>query len=292
MRRSYFVANPEETINLLREELWEARHTLCDSLPEQVQKVLRTYYDCVTLEDTYAWLHDVADDLIDLAEPLPRGHFHLGDRACCPLCGDGSSTPYEEGFALPEGLRMHLEGKGNARQCSILKQMWGLAQYHWDGTFHPRGTKAHEDMQAQLKLRRNKEVQFLVSPYLPPRLNNEGMYPGQVRDAKSLAATETRLAAMGFQSSTQERVRSYTKETANAVVYADPRKQRAISFTVVLKPVRSELRRWESRRVPVRHFGMPDSWKRDLEKKLDEAFSEAVKELMPMAVLKLVQTVG
>lgn len=290
MRRAYFVADPEKTIERLRQELWEARYTLYDSLPEQVQKVLSTYHDCVTVEDTYAWLHDVADDLIDLAEPLPRGHFHLGDRARCPLCGDGSSTPYEEGFALPEGLRMHLEGKGNARQCSILKQMWGLAQYHWDGEFHPRGTKAHEDMQAQLKLRRSKEVQFLVNPYLPPRLNNEGMYPGQVRDAKALASADARLAEMGFQSEKVAGVRSYIKETSNAAVYADPRKKGAISFTVALKPIRNDLRRWESRRIPLHHFGVPDGWKRDLERKLDEMFAEAVKQLMPE--LKLVQAAG
>jgi hypothetical protein len=172
---------------------------------------------------------------------------------------------------------MHLEGKGNARQCSILKQMWGLAQYHWDGEFHPRGTKAHEDKQAMLKSRRSKEVQFLINPYVPPRLKDEGMYPGQVRDAKALASADARLVEMGFQSVTVEGVRSYIKETSNAAVYADPRKKGAISFTVALKPIRNDLRRWESRRIPLHRFGVPDGWKRDLERKLDETVAEAVK---------------
>ena len=45
---------------------------------------------------------------------------HFGQRATCPLCGD---TPQDErsGFAWPEGLSRHLEGRGNVHPCPVIE---------------------------------------------------------------------------------------------------------------------------------------------------------------------------
>lgn len=288
MRRASLTTRDfsEETIRRLKDELFEARHAVIELMSPGVRSVLDSHYRCVSAEDTYAWFEDVMDDLIELAEALPPVPFYFGQRANCPLCGCGPNSPYDEGFALPEGLRMHLQGKGNARQCSAMKAALALARSHWDDKFHPRWSPEHEAAQAKVKARRGKEIQYLISPHVAPRLLDEGLYPGQVRSLEGLNWAETRLVELGFQSSTKAKVRAYILETPNAAVYADPRQTGAISFAVLLKPIQEGLRRWEIRRIPVGGFRIPDGWKKDLESKLEAAIAASVKELLPP--LKLV----
>lgn len=288
MRRSTYrpVSDHEATIRRLKGDLWEAQFTVLEMLPEDVNSVLHSYRDCASIEDTHVWLYDVADDLIAFAKPLASVHPMFGRRGNCPLCGRGSNSPYDEGFALPEGLRMHLQGKGNAARCSIIKMALGLARHDWDERFHPPLSREHEALQAELKARRAKELQYLINPYVMPFLIDEfGRYT-PTRSAAAIELAEQRLTEMGFLATTKGRVRTYTKETQNAVAYADPRVARAIAFAVVLKPIQDGLQRWEIRRIPVEHFSIPDGWKKGLEKKVDEAIDAAVKKLMP--ALKLV----
>ncbi|WP_431107551.1 hypothetical protein [Variovorax paradoxus] len=276
----------EELIRRLKDELFEARHAVIELMPPAVRSVLDSHYRCVTAEDTYTWFEDVVDDLIELAEVLPPVPFYFGQRANCPLCGCGPDSPYDKGFALPEGLRMHLQGKGNARQCSAMRAAFGLARSHWDEKFHPRWSPEHEAAQAKVKARRGKEIQYLISPHVAPRLVDEGMYPGQVRDAESLAWAEARLVELGFQYQAETRVRAYIRETPNACVYADPRQSGSISFAVLLKPIQKGLSRSEGRRVPIGSFRILDGRKKDLENKFAAEVASAVKELAPP--LKLV----
>jgi hypothetical protein len=207
----------------LEDELFEARHAVIELMPPAVRRVLDSHYHCVTIEDTCAWIDDAYDDLAELAEVLPPVPFYFGERANCPLCGRGPDSPYDKGFALPEGPRMHLQGKGNARQCFAMKAGEGLARSQWDRKFHPRWSPEHEAMQAKLKLRRSKEAHYLISPHVAPRLLDEDLYPGQVRSSESLAWAEARFAELGFQVSMKTKVRAYTWETSSAVAYADPR---------------------------------------------------------------------
>lgn len=276
----------EEVIRRLKDDLFEARHAVIELMTPAVRNVLSSHYHCVTIEDTYMWMEDVCDDLAELADVLPPVPFYFGERANCPLCGRGPDSPYDKGFALPDGLRMHLQGKGKAHQCSVMRAAEGMARSYWDGKFHPRWSPEHEAMQVKLRQRRGKEIQYLISPYVAPRLLDEGLYLGQVRSPESLIWAEARLADLGFQASTKSKVRAYTREALNAVVYADLRQTKEISFTVLLKPIREGLRRWEIRQLPVGSFRILDGWKNDLEGKVEAAIAASVKELLPP--LKLV----
>ena len=288
MKRAPYSARDlsAEAIRRLEDELFEARHAVLELMAPAVRKVLDSHYHCVTIEDTEWWMEDVCDDLVELADVLPPVPYYFGKRGNCPLCGDGPDSPYDKGFALPEGLRMHLQGKGKARQCSAMKAAAGLARSYWDREFHPRWSPEREAMQVKLKLRRTKEVQYMVSPYVVPRLLDEGLYPGQVRSAENLVWAEARLLELGFLSSTKTKVRAYIRETSNAIAYADPRQTGAISFAVLLKPIQEGLRRWEIRRIPVGSFRILDGWRKDLGAKVEAAFAASVKELLPP--LKLV----
>jgi hypothetical protein len=121
-----------------------------------------------------------------------------------------------------------------------------------------------------------------LNPYVPAQLIDEdrGM-GGRGRDVASWKWVENRLSELGFQASQNKKILGYTKDTANAVVYADPRKDGLISFMVVLKPVKMDLNRWERRKIPAGSFSISDRWKNDLLHKLDMAIAVAIKDLLP-----------
>jgi hypothetical protein len=45
--------------------------------------------------------------------------FQFRERLLCPICLDRPDM-YAEGFLWPEGLRRHLDGWGNQRQCPVM----------------------------------------------------------------------------------------------------------------------------------------------------------------------------
>lgn len=264
----------------LREDLWCARHTIIGLMPDAAKRILESYSDCVTTDDVDLWVRCIAADLIDLATPIQPA-AKGSQRGHCPLCGDEARTPYERGFALPEGLRMHLEGKVNSRQCPVVEAARGLAEEDWDQKFGTRGAE-RDARRLQTEARRRSEPQYLIHPYLPARLSDEGpsMFE-RPRDAKALELAVSRLSAMGFRATKNGRLRAYTKETPNAAVYADPRMDRFISYLVFLKPVEEELDFWEQRRVPSRAFRIPDTRVNDLEQFVDREIAKAVRDLSP-----------
>src|SRR5688572_12706949 len=115
--------SPDDEIRKLRSELYSARRTIVDLMPDKISQLLGDYYRCDTRIDLHRWHGEVIDAIVEMASPLAGlrdSYFHAPRaRAYCPLCGDGSQGPYEEGFALPEGLRRHLAGWGNCRQCRV-----------------------------------------------------------------------------------------------------------------------------------------------------------------------------
>lgn len=131
MKPRGLTANNE--IHRLRDALNTARRAVLGLMPEQVRKVFETGYDCESSDDMYLWEQNVIAKLLDLARPRPAGemgkHFSSTERAYCPLCGSSAQSIYEgEGFAFPDGLRRHLEGSCNARQCSVFAVIAGYYQ--------------------------------------------------------------------------------------------------------------------------------------------------------------------
>lgn len=273
-------ARPVEdpVVRSLRDDLWYARHTVVALMPEEAKTILESYYHCVTVEDTETWVRGIADDLLALAVLLPE---QRSERARCPLCGSGAQTAYAEGFALPEGLRMHLEGKVNSRQCPVVEAARGLAEGSWTRDFGERGAARHAHDLAK-QSRRRTETQYLIHPYKAARLLDEGRSMAQqVRDAAGIDWAVERLLGLGFRITRGQRLRAFTKETGNAAVYADPRMKGAIAFVAVLKPLNDELSYMQRRRAPFRQFQISDARKHGVEQVLDREIAEAVRALSP-----------
>jgi len=111
-RTTYFeYINPyEEKIKDLQNELDDTRYTVISLMPEEVKKVLRSYYSC-DRKETHLWSDRTAKKIIEFAKILsPEEGSYYSERAYCPLCGDSSSSYDAVGFSIPEGLYRHLVG--------------------------------------------------------------------------------------------------------------------------------------------------------------------------------------
>ena len=70
-----------------------------------------------------AWLRQVTENIISKFENDPSilEDYFSQKFANCPLCNRGSSTPYQSGFKLSEGLRRHLLGTHHSsNQCFFM----------------------------------------------------------------------------------------------------------------------------------------------------------------------------
>jgi hypothetical protein len=75
----------------------------------------------------YQWLGTAIDHVIAQTRPIPG---QSTPRAYCPLCGEGAQSLVigYDGYALPDGLRRHLGGMGNARSCRVMDVVRTLAR--------------------------------------------------------------------------------------------------------------------------------------------------------------------
>jgi hypothetical protein len=158
-----------------------------------------------------------------------------------------------------------------------------MAKRHWDGEFGgPLGSDGRREYEAQIARRRQIETQYLVNPYRAPRLIDEGLgMARKPRPAESLQWAKERLLEMGFEESMRKRTASYIKDYPLAVVYADPRHDDAIRFTIIPKPVMKDPPKHRQRSQPVGRYQIPDRWKIDLAPKLQAAVENSVKNLLP-----------
>jgi hypothetical protein len=123
-----------EEVRELRSDLWTVRYSMLQLMRPELEALLTSFFSLKATDKPYRWADELVEKLLDHAKPRPSremgGVSSSSDRALCPLCGGGSDNPHgEEGFAFPEGLRRHLSGSYNARQCVITKAAIDLA---WD----------------------------------------------------------------------------------------------------------------------------------------------------------------
>lgn len=250
-------------IQRLEDDLYTARHTIISLMPDNVQSLLQGYYRCETREESYTWKRELVSELIALAEPIPEyvDSPWFGQRAFCPLCGDGAMSGYQRGFGLSEGLRRHLTGWGNTRRCRVMEAVLGLARDYWDRKFAKQEAAEREAESERLKQRRQTETMFQLGPKNPPQLVDEQLYRGTPRNNEELQWAEQRLVDIGFQVQVNGRIKAYTQEHDKHVVYADPRAKGRIEFYVY--PKHQKPRRTRFRRS----FYMLDTWKHDLKGK-------------------------
>lgn len=281
-------------IRSLREDLYFALELLADSLPAQIREVLRSYRDVVSLDESRGWLYYIAEAIVPFAQVVPRGPYDLVDRAPCPLCGGlPQSFGDTQGFAVPTGLAAHLRGHGNAQQCEFTRLFLAAAHRDWAERFGgPGGSVARDQYERQMETRRGEEVQFQVNPYRSARLIDEGCYAGLVRKPPGMTWAEARLKAMGFKKTVDRKVVSFIKEYPRAVVYADPRKEGGLDFVIAAKPLDLNKPRWSIWSRPVKTYFVPDRWKNDLVKKLDDAVDAAVLPAPPVPTAQILKFPG
>jgi hypothetical protein len=118
----------------LREQLEEARQALVDIVSDEARALIEGYYRVGSRRELYSWEHGVVEQLLELADAEAFDSV-MGARACCPLCGRGSSAVGPEGFSMPEGLRRHLAGHGHVQRCSVLHAAMVLARGYFDRKF-------------------------------------------------------------------------------------------------------------------------------------------------------------
>jgi hypothetical protein len=101
-------------------------------LPFEVAFLLKSGTECKSYDEFCRWDGEIIEQILALAEPDPEitSPFSLSERAYCPLCKDGGSALYEKGFALPIGLKRHLEGYGSMRRCVVFNAARRMALEH------------------------------------------------------------------------------------------------------------------------------------------------------------------
>ncbi|KAB0670140.1 hypothetical protein F6V30_08235 [Oryzomonas sagensis] len=280
MNKNPFQAYVDE-IERLKNDLFEARYTILNLMPEKFERLLKGYYQVKSRQEGYAWEHDVAEQIIAEANILSKeeGSF-LEDRAYCPLCGRGSNSPYDRGFAIPEGLRRHLTGWGNNSRCDVMEAAFRLARDHWHRSFHEKEEQEKKEKEQILFERRRKETLFFVDLYSQPCLLEEGVYTydGRVRNEEELLWAEQRLHGLGVNSLIEGNVKKYIDEYEEYLVLADPRVNGKISFKVYRKPLIKKGKIGVKRPL-YQSFYMQDAWKNDLPAKYTSRVRECINSL-------------
>lgn len=258
----------EREFRILNNELLLARMTIIRLIPEPMQSIVRGWKECRTRSELYRWQDTAVAKIIMHAKILDSG------RAYCPLCRDGVQSHYNDGFSVPEGMRRHLVGYGQVRECGVMETAMKVALTSLNERF-----MAHEESDLVTKIskdeqRKTTETLFRIHPFDPPELIDARGNVSNYRNDKELEFAENRLAELGFTFAQDKNIKSYIRESDHYVVYADIRTKKSISFEVIPKPIKAPIP--NKPRFGRRFFTLPDAWVNDLKMKFDSWLEEPV----------------
>jgi len=121
----------EQRIAKLESHLAMARWAILHLMSDDAQRILTRLTDAKDRIELWSASERAAEAIVDLCpnpvQPLWRGEPLGAPRAPCPLCGGGTASPREEGYALPTGLMRHLLGSHNSSQCDVFEAAFELA---------------------------------------------------------------------------------------------------------------------------------------------------------------------
>ncbi|OUL68705.1 hypothetical protein [Paraburkholderia hospita] len=122
-------ADLEKENRWLRNELFIVRHTLINLMDPK--DLLYGYLGIDEHEKLIEWRINAVKAVTADAQVRPGDE--MGDprwpRALCPLCRQGAQgTRDVRGYAVPEGLRRHLLGELNSRQCDVFAAAVAIAR--------------------------------------------------------------------------------------------------------------------------------------------------------------------
>lgn len=114
----------------LKKQLEITRQALITLLPKKVASTAEDFLHNYSAHDRDTALTDFVAKLIDHAtlSAFPDAGCMNEVRAYCPLCGEGSQGPYEEGYRIPGGMARHLYGRHNCHQCHIMTVLVEMAK--------------------------------------------------------------------------------------------------------------------------------------------------------------------
>lgn len=118
-------------IRNLEDDLYMARQAIINLMPEHIRSVLAASTWCETVDEVLDWERWAVDRFLDFVELLPgheRDEFPRYRRANCPLCRGEASTPYNRGYAVPEGLTRHLRGSHGNHRCDVVDAAYQQAR--------------------------------------------------------------------------------------------------------------------------------------------------------------------
>ena len=256
----------EGKIKKLEGELHTARHTILNMLPDELHQLLTSYYECKSEEETIRWEYMVAEKLLEHVKIIPCDQWRSSDRAFCPLCGSGSQGPFDEGYAIPEGLRRHITGYGNVRRCSVFEQIHQLAEEYWDYQLAEQKRRENEKANILLKARKEKKNICLVGPdSMPVLIGGKSYSCTPLRNKEQLKWAEARLESLGFEKIIKDNEISYVYDDGEICIFANPLVQKRIDFQAYKcdSNVRSH------------SYTLPDYYKNKLKEKIESFIFEA-----------------
>jgi hypothetical protein len=109
-----------------------------------------------------------------------------------------------------------------------------------------------------------------------------------VRAQPHLAWAEQRLTELGFETSTEKKVRQHVLDFGDFIVFADPRAKVKISFSVYKTPVFKRKRSWKG--PSYQSFSLQDNWKRNIRQQFQHMLSSAVDTLVRGAGAVIAET--
>lgn len=110
----------------LLEQIQHLRKDMLGILPHPFPRLLRDWQGNETVEKILATVKAAPTTVVQ-TDPVVR---HDRSRVYCPLCrSEGNNTASQtKGLSFPEGLRRHLCGENNARQCCVMEAAQDLAE--------------------------------------------------------------------------------------------------------------------------------------------------------------------
>lgn len=116
------------TLDMAEDELDTAWAAIREMLPNDLSKLALRSALVKTFDEAYAAERILIEAIVEHAFIIPPKNQFQDERALCPLCRRGAQDPYVHGFAYPEGLIWHLEGRGPARKCTVMTALWDMSK--------------------------------------------------------------------------------------------------------------------------------------------------------------------
>jgi hypothetical protein len=120
----------EIRIRELETDLYYAQMTVLELLGEEWMGILYSPPNLPTPTDVHRWFRTAMDKVLERSAVVEIDEgWRRSRRAMCPLCKEGAQSFYQTdpGWAFPEGLKRHLFGTHNSRQCAVGKVALDLA---------------------------------------------------------------------------------------------------------------------------------------------------------------------